>query len=66
MNKIDLEDVKFSLDNIASTLGPVMEDMEQEHLHSKDLVQNFYARMESVYRNIAGTWRSAAVSTFAR
>ena len=49
MNKIDLEDVKFSLDNIASTLGPVMEDMEQEHLHSKGLVQNFYARMESVY-----------------
>ena len=35
MNKIDLEDVKFSLDNIASTLGPVMEDMEQEHLYGK-------------------------------
>ena len=48
-NKIELDDAIFFLDNIVSTLELVMEDMEQEHLHSKDLVQNFYARMESVY-----------------
>lgn len=35
-NKIDFESVRFSLDNIVSTLGLVMEDIEQEHLDSKE------------------------------
>lgn len=49
-NKIDFENVRFSLDNIVSTLGLVMEDIEQEHLDSKDgLEGNFFKRMDSVF-----------------
>lgn len=49
-NKIDMESASFSLDNIVSTLGLVMEDMEQEHLGSKGgLEGNFFNRMDSVY-----------------
>ncbi len=48
--KIDMDSVKFSLDNIVSTLGLVMEDMEQEHFDSKDgLEGNFFNRMDAVY-----------------
>ena len=49
-NKIDFESVRFSLDNIVSTLGLVMEDIEQEHLDSKEgLEKNFFNRMDSVF-----------------
>ena len=49
-NKIDFESVRFSLDNIVSTLGLVMEDIEQEHLDFKDgLEENFFKRMDSVF-----------------
>lgn len=49
-NKLDIDGVRFSLDNIVSTLQLVMEDMEQEHLSSKGVLEgNFFNRMGSVY-----------------
>ena len=49
-NKLDIDGVRFSLDNIVSTLQLVMEDMEQEHLSSKVVLEgNFFNRMGSVY-----------------
>ena len=48
--KLDLDGVRVSLDNIVSTLQLVMEDMEQEHLSSKGVLEgNFFNRMGSVY-----------------
>ena len=45
-NKLDIDGVRFSLDNIVSTLQLVMEDMEQEHLSSKGVLEgNFFNRM---------------------
>ena len=47
-NKLDIDGVRFSLDNIVSTLQLVME--EQEHLSSKGVLEgNFFNRMGSVY-----------------
>ena len=49
-NKLDIDGVRFSLDNIVSTLQLVMEDMEQEHLSSKGVLEgNFFNLMGSVY-----------------
>ncbi len=49
-NKIDMESVRFSLENIVSTLQLGIEDMEQEHFDSKGCLEgNFYNRMDSVY-----------------
>lgn len=42
-NKIDFESVRFSLDNIVSTLGLVMEDIEQEHLDSKEGLEKTFS-----------------------
>ena len=48
--KLDIDGVRFSVDNIVSTLQLVMEDMEQEHLSSKGVLEvNFFNRMGSVY-----------------
>ena len=44
-NKLDIDGVRFSLDNIVSTLQLVM-----EHLSSKGVLEgNFFNRMGSVY-----------------
>lgn len=49
-NKLDIDGVRFYIDNIVSTLQLVMEDMEQEHLSSKGVLEgNFFNRMGSVY-----------------
>ena len=46
-NKLDIDGVRFSLDNIVSTLQLVM---EEEHLSSKGVLEgNFFNRMGSVY-----------------
>ena len=49
MNKIDLESAQFFLKGIVSTLGLILEDLEEEHASSEGIEKAFVARVESVY-----------------
>ena len=46
---MDMENVKFTLKNITTTLGLILENMGDEHVASEDCTEGFYARMDDVY-----------------
>ena len=49
IQKIDMDFARYTLKTIYANMGLIMENLEDEHLHSKGGEGNFYDRMDSVY-----------------
>ena len=47
--KIEIENAKFQLGNIYSTLSLILEEMDEEHGRSEEYPQVFFDRMRTVY-----------------
>ena len=46
---MDMENVKFTLNSIVTTLGLILDDMGEEHVASDGCAEAFYARVDEVY-----------------
>ncbi|MFR4088434.1 MAG: hypothetical protein ACLT1A_11375 [Dysosmobacter sp.] len=47
--RIEIENAKFQLGNIYSTLSLILEEMDEEHGKSEEFPQIFFDRMSTVY-----------------
>lgn len=46
---MDMENVKFTLNSIVTTLGLILDDMGEEHVAYDGCAEAFYARVDEVY-----------------